>query len=69
MREQAPEIFDESKGHSFQVDIWALGVIFYLMMIGRPPFEIPGEKNTHKVMKSRIRQGHYPIPVSPFLIL
>jgi len=35
----APEIVDRSElGYSFQVDIWAIGIIMYTMLIGREPF-------------------------------
>ena len=33
----APEIL-ESKGHSYEVDIWSFGVIIYTLTFGRPPF-------------------------------
>ena len=34
----APEQFQPKKGHSFEVDIWALGVIIYNMLLGTLPF-------------------------------
>ena len=33
----APELL-ENKGYSFEVDIWAIGIIMYYLIIGRPPF-------------------------------
>ena len=35
----APEILEGKSGHSFEVDIWAVGVIIYTLLIGKPPFE------------------------------
>ena len=35
----APEILEGKQGHSYEVDIWALGVIIYTLIIGKPPFE------------------------------
>ena len=36
----SPEII-EKQGHSYSTDIWSLGVILYILLIGRPPFETP----------------------------
>ena len=39
----APEVlFNGGKhgsGHSFEVDLWGVGVIMYAMLVGRPPFQ------------------------------
>lgn len=32
-------MFNTKKGHGFEVDYWAIGVIFYYMLYGRYPFE------------------------------
>eukprot|EP00180_Rhodochaete_pulchella_P003041 Plantae.Rhodophyta-Rhodochaete_pulchella.ctg4932.p1 GENE.Plantae.Rhodophyta-Rhodochaete_pulchella.ctg4932~~Plantae.Rhodophyta-Rhodochaete_pulchella.ctg4932.p1 ORF type:complete len:339 (+),score=65.95 Plantae.Rhodophyta-Rhodochaete_pulchella.ctg4932:76-1092(+) len=34
---QAPEILNKD-GHGFAVDWWALGVLTYVMLVGKPPF-------------------------------
>ena len=58
----APEIIDRrithERGHSFEVDIWAIGVITYAMLIGKPPFESKNIKLTYR----RIQHNNYIIP-------
>lgn len=54
----APEILDSNVGHSFEVDIWAVGVIMFAMIIGKPPFETPEVKSTYK----RIQRNDYFFP-------
>jgi polo-like kinase 1 len=46
----APEIL-ESKGHSYEVDVWSVGVIIYTLIYGRPPFESKDVKDTYKKIK------------------
>jgi polo-like kinase 1 len=47
----APEVLDSKLGHSFEVDVWALGVIMYTLLIGRPPFETNDVKKTYNLIK------------------
>ena len=42
---------DGEKGHSYEVDIWALGVIIYTLIIGKPPFEAKDVKTIYKRIK------------------
>jgi polo-like kinase 1 len=59
----APEIIDNSgssNGHSYEVDVWSLGVIIYTLLLGRPPFESTDVKATYK----RIRSVDYSFPES-----
>jgi len=37
----APEIINGKTfgGHSYEVDIWAFGIIVYVMLVGKSPFE------------------------------
>jgi len=32
-------MFDTKKGHGFEVDYWAIGIILYCMLYGQFPFE------------------------------
>ena len=54
----APEILDGKQGHSYEVDIWSLGVICYTLIIGKPPFETQDVKTTYK----RIKMNAYSFP-------
>jgi polo-like kinase 1 len=54
----APEILDGKIGHSYEVDIWSIGVIIYTLIIGKPPFETPDVKTTYK----KIRMNNYSFP-------
>lgn len=54
----APEVLEGKAGHSYEVDIWSLGVIMYTLIIGKPPFETSDVKATYK----RIRMNAYSFP-------
>ncbi|EGR30222.1 protein kinase domain protein [Ichthyophthirius multifiliis] len=54
----APEILEGKEGHSYEVDVWSLGVIIYTLLIGKPPFETKDVKQTYK----RIRLNKYSFP-------
>ena len=54
----APEILEGKAGHSYEVDIWSLGVIIYTLIIGKPPYETPDVKTTYK----KIRMNNYNFP-------
>lgn len=63
----APEVLDAQRfnGHSFQVDIWGLGIIIYILLFGKPPFDSPEVKQTYG--KIRINDFSFPkdIKVNP----
>ncbi|KAI8589255.1 kinase-like domain-containing protein [Geranomyces variabilis] len=55
----APEVlFDTQTGHSYEVDIWSLGVVMYTFLIGRPPFQTKDVKAIYR----KIRDNNYDFP-------
>ena len=60
----APEILENRSGHSYEVDVWSLGVIIYTLSVGRPPFETPDVKSTYKKIKMCVYGFPEHIPLS-----
>jgi hypothetical protein len=57
----APEVIEgnkEKRGHSFEVDVWSMGVVCYTMLVGKPPYESTDVKSTYK----RILSNEYSFP-------
>jgi polo-like kinase 1 len=46
----APEVINAT-GHSYEVDIWAIGIIIYTLLVGKPPFETRDVKTTYGKIK------------------
>ena len=60
----APEIL-EDKGHSFQVDWWALGILTYEMIVGFTPYHTGARhhKNDNKLLQHiKTRDLKFPDP-------
>ena len=54
----APEILEKKNGHSYEVDIWSLGVVIYTMLFGVPPFDA----NDEKIIVKKIKMNSYKFP-------
>ena len=50
----------EEQGHSYEVDIWSIGVIMYALMFGKPPFE----DNTVEQTYENIKNNRYVFPTN-----
>lgn len=59
----APEILLNKEGHSYEVDVWAIGVIAYTLLIGRPPFQSKNSRETW----SKIKKLDYSFPKDIFI--
>ena len=56
----APEILEKKNGHSYEVDIWSLGVVIYTMLFGVPPFD----SNDENVIYTKIKTNNYKFPLN-----
>jgi serine/threonine protein kinase len=48
----APEVLEGKNGHSYEVDMWSIGVVMYTCLVGKPPFETSDVKSTYKLIKA-----------------
>ncbi|RHZ84817.1 hypothetical protein Glove_74g186 [Diversispora epigaea] len=55
----APEVLFGQDGHSFEADLWSLGVIMYTLLYGKPPFQ--KNRDSHQIYR-RIKEGAYEFP-------
>ena len=53
----APEVIN-GISHSYEVDVWAVGIIIYILIIGKPPFET----NDIKLTYNKIKEVDYTFP-------
>lgn len=54
-----PEMI-EAKNHNEKVDVWALGVLLYELLVGRPPFEEEHSSTTYRrIVKVDLKVPHY----------
>lgn len=53
-----PEMLGSTSHHDFRVDIWALGILSYELLVGQPPFEHQDDKTT----VSKIKMGDFSFP-------
>ncbi|KAG9289776.1 hypothetical protein G9A89_015356 [Geosiphon pyriformis] len=55
----APEILFDKTGHSYEVDIWSVGIIMYTLLFGKPPFQAKG--NVTEIYQ-KIKERRYEFP-------
>jgi len=55
----APEII-QSKGHSFGVDWWTLGILTFELMVGHPPFQAATAMQTYTKVTRGIGKVNFP---------
>ncbi|CAG8493340.1 1571_t:CDS:10 [Ambispora leptoticha] len=55
----APEVLFDKTGHSYEVDIWSVGVIVYTLLFGKPPFQTKGSVED---IYRKIKEHKYDFP-------
>jgi serine/threonine protein kinase len=62
----APEQVESKNGHSFEADLWALGVILFTLLIGYSPFVANDTKKIYENIKNVDYYFPSDIPISPY---
>ncbi|KAI5847372.1 kinase-like domain-containing protein [Morchella snyderi] len=64
----APEVLfgggKEGQGHSFEVDLWGVGVIMYAMLVGRTPFQANDVDSIYRKIRHNTFTWPEDVPVS-----
>lgn len=56
----APEVLGgKNTGHSFEVDIWAIGIMMYALLVGKPPFQ----SKDVQVIYERVKKSDFSFPI------
>ncbi|KAJ1823833.1 Cell cycle serine/threonine-protein kinase cdc5/MSD2 [Coemansia sp. RSA 2675] len=62
----APELVTRNgEGHSFGVDVWATGILLYVMLYGKPPFNNLRATNNLQQLYGRIVEQQIEFPLDP----
>lgn len=60
----APEVLNDSKGHSYEADVWAIGVILYNLLVGKAPFDSNEARKTYSLIRMNAYSFPTDVPIS-----
>ena len=60
----APEVISKERNYSEKCDIWSCGIIMYILLTGKPPFNGDSDEEIVKsIMRSHLNLEKYPWPI------